>query len=248
MAAEPGLEGEMEADAEAEGLAAGEPGPDGPVGDGPMGDGPMGDGPMGDGPMGEDAAAMAEAGMAIEDAAWATFTDAITSGESIDSAMMAAETVAMDIAGTFGFTWKTCTPGFLRWIASLMTFLGGSAIRINAIPSSRRVKPVSPAGDSRKLPLRVDFDRRLKLEFLGSKITQTLGSWPVASWTNVLGLTDLAGAALSDLRRGKNTRHLLTGLLRQSVFGRLAGYEDVNDAERLSRDPAMRAIVGSHGS
>jgi hypothetical protein len=27
------------------------------------------------------------------------------------------------------------------------------------------------------------------------------------------------------------------------VFGRLAGYEDVNDAERLSRDPAMRAIV-----
>jgi hypothetical protein len=28
------------------------------------------------------------------------------------------------------------------------------------------------------------------------------------------------------------------------VFGRLAGYEDVNDAERLALDPAMRAIVG----
>ena len=26
-------------------------------------------------------------------------------------------------------------------------------------------------------------------------------------------------------------RHPLVGLLRQSVFGRLAGYEDVNDAE-----------------
>ena len=52
---------------------------------------------------------------------------------------------------------------------------------------------------------------------------------------------------MSDLRRGKNTRHLLTGLLRQSVFGRLAGYEDVNDAERLSRDPAMRAIVARKG-
>ena len=36
------------------------------------------------------------------------------------------------------------------------------------------------------------------------------------------------------------SRHLLVGLLRQSVFGRLAGYEDVNDAERLCRDPAMR--------
>jgi hypothetical protein len=31
---------------------------------------------------------------------------------------------------------------------------------------------------------------------------------------------------------------------RQSVFGRLAGYEDVNDADRLGRDPAMRWIVG----
>jgi hypothetical protein len=28
------------------------------------------------------------------------------------------------------------------------------------------------------------------------------------------------------------------------VFGRLAGYEDVNDAERLRRDPAMRWVVG----
>ena len=106
-----------------------------------------------------------------------------------------------------------------------------------------RSNPSHPAGDSRKLPLRVDFDRRLKLEFLGSKITSDAGLLAYRELDDVLGLTDLAGAALSDLRRGKNTRHLLTGLLRQSVFGRLAGYEDVNDAERLSRDPAMRAIV-----
>jgi len=33
-------------------------------------------------------------------------------------------------------------------------------------------------------------------------------------------------------------------LLRQSVFVRLAGYDDVNDAERLRHDPAMRWIVG----
>ena len=52
---------------------------------------------------------------------------------------------------------------------------------------------------------------------------------------------------MSDLRRGKNTRHLLTRRLRQSVFGRLAGYQGVNDAERLSRDPAMRAIVERKG-
>jgi hypothetical protein len=42
-------------------------------------------------------------------------------------------------------------------------------------------------------------------------------------------------------------RSVLTGLLRQSVFGRLAGYEDVNDAERLSQDPVMRTIVDRKG-
>jgi hypothetical protein len=47
----------------------------------------------------------------------------------------------------------------------------------------------------------------------------------------------------SPTRTGKNGRHQLAGLLRQSVFGRLAGYEDVNDAERLCRDPAMRWVV-----
>jgi Transposase DDE domain group 1 len=57
----------------------------------------------------------------------------------------------------------------------------------------------------------------------------------------VRGLTDLAGAVLSECRRAKNTRHLLTGLFRQFVSGRLAGYEDVNDAERLANDPAIRA-------
>jgi hypothetical protein len=54
----------------------------------------------------------------------------------------------------------------------------------------------------------------------------------------------MAGAVLSDNRRGKNTRHFLTSLLRQSVFGLVAGDEDENDAGRLCRDPTMRWIVG----
>ena len=36
----------------------------------------------------------------------------------------------------------------------------------------------------------------------------------------------------------------MTALLRQSIYGRLAGYEDVNDAERFNVDPVMRQIVG----
>ena len=60
----------------------------------------------------------------------------------------------------------------------------------------------------------------------------------------VLGLHDIAGGLLRDTRTGHNRLHSLVGLLRQSVFGRLAGYEDVNDADRLALDPVMRQVVG----
>jgi hypothetical protein len=53
---------------------------------------------------------------------------------------------------------------------------------------------------------------------------------------------------LSDCRRGKNTRHSMLAMLRQAVYGRLAGYEDVNDADRLRVDPAMRRIVGGRAN
>jgi hypothetical protein len=100
-----------------------------------------------------------------------------------------------------------------------------------------------PAGEADDGSLRVDFDRRLKLEFHGTRITSDAGLPAYRELDDALGLTDLVGAALAECRRGKNTRHLLTGLFRQSVFGRLAGYEDVNDADRLAHDPAMRAVV-----
>ena len=61
---------------------------------------------------------------------------------------------------------------------------------------------------------------------------------------DALGLTALAGGLLADSRTGRNGWHGIVSLLRQSVYGRLAGYEDVNDADRLGRDPAMRWIVG----
>ncbi len=90
-------------------------------------------------------------------------------------------------------------------------------------------------------------DRRLKLEFHGSKITSDAGLLAYRELDHALGLTGMGGLILTEARRGKNIRHLVEALFRQSVFGRLAGYEDVNDAERLSLDPAMRTIVGRRG-
>jgi len=100
------------------------------------------------------------------------------------------------------------------------------------------------AGEADHGGLRLDFNRRLLLQFCGFTITSDAGLLAYRELDDTLGLTDTGAGTLADARTGKNGRHRLAGLLRQSVFGRLAGYEDVNDADRLCRDPAMRWVVG----
>lgn len=101
-----------------------------------------------------------------------------------------------------------------------------------------------PAGEEDNGSLRLHFDRRLKLEFHGSKLTSDAGLLAFRELDDALGLTGMVGRVLVDSRTGANSRHGLIAQFRQSVFARLAGYEDVNDADRLGHDPAMRWVVG----
>jgi hypothetical protein len=92
--------------------------------------------------------------------------------------------------------------------------------------------------------LRLLFGRRLRLEFRGAKITTDAGLLAVRELDEMMGLTEMAGDLIVEERTGKNIQHQVSGLLRQSVYARLAGYADTNDHEGLSRDPAMRATIG----
>ena len=105
-----------------------------------------------------------------------------------------------------------------------------------------------PTGESKDGALKLDFDRRLMVQFRGCVVTSDAGLLAYRELDDALGLSAVAGETLADARTGKNGHHALVGLLRQSVFGRLAGYEDVNDAERLRHDPAMRWIVGGRAA
>lgn len=110
--------------------------------------------------------------------------------------------------------------------------------------SKRLALTVNATGEAETGPHQLHFDRSIKLAFQGGSISSDDGLLQHRKLDDALGLTDMPGEMLFDPRTGKNGQHQLGGFLRQSVFSRLAGYEDVNDAERLRPDPVIRQIVG----
>src|ERR1039457_6853425 len=99
-------------------------------------------------------------------------------------------------------------------------------------------------GEAQNQPFQLSFNSSLRADFQGARVTCDGGLLLVCELDERLGLSALVQRHLSDSRRGKNTQLPLIDLLRQSVYSRLAGYEDVNDAERLSQDPTFR-LIGS---
>jgi hypothetical protein len=98
-------------------------------------------------------------------------------------------------------------------------------------------------GEQQNQPFQLSFNPSLKVDFQGSRVTSDGGLVLVRELDERLGFSELIEQHLTDLR-GKNTRLPLADLLRQSVYSRMAGYEDVNDAERLAQDPTFR-LIGS---
>jgi hypothetical protein len=99
-------------------------------------------------------------------------------------------------------------------------------------------------GEKQSPPFQLSFNASLKIDFQGSRVTSDGGLILVRELDEHLGFGELIAQHLTDSRKGRNTQLPLADLLRQSVYSRIAGYEDVNDAERLSQDPTFR-LIGS---
>jgi hypothetical protein len=99
-------------------------------------------------------------------------------------------------------------------------------------------------GEKQNQPFQLSFNASLKVDFQGSRVTSDGGLILVRQLDERLGFGELIEQHLTDSRRGKNTQFPFADLLRQSIYSRVAGYEDLNDAERLSQDPTFR-LIGS---
>ena len=99
-------------------------------------------------------------------------------------------------------------------------------------------------GEKERKPFQLTFNGLLKVDFQGSRVTSDGGLILVRELDERLGLGKLIDEHLSDSRQGLNKKFPLADLLRQSVYSRLAGYEDLNDAVRVSADPTFR-LIGS---
>jgi len=98
-------------------------------------------------------------------------------------------------------------------------------------------------GDATSSPIRLAFNPQLRVEFRGATVTSDAGLLLPRALDERLGLDALIERHLSDLRTGHNLQFSLPDLFRQSIYSRLAGYEDTNDAERLAEDPTFRMLA-----
>ena len=86
--------------------------------------------------------------------------------------------------------------------------------------------------------------RKIAVDFEGGEITSDGGLLLLSQVDRLLGLTRAAGRCLPDDRRRGRCVHGVEPMLRQRVYGLAAGYEDLNDHDRLRHDLLMQTAVG----
>ncbi len=94
-------------------------------------------------------------------------------------------------------------------------------------------------GEIQNQPFHLSFNASLKVDFRDSRVTSDGGLILVRELDERLGFGEWIEQHLTDSRRGEDTQFPFADLLGQSVYSRLAGYEDLNDAQRLSQDPTF---------
>ncbi len=87
----------------------------------------------------------------------------------------------------------------------------------------------------------LSFNPSIRVAFQGSTVTSDGGLVLVRELDERLGFGELVAECLTDTR-ARNAQLPIVDLVRQSVYSRLAGYEDINNAERLAQDRTFRLI------
>ena len=84
--------------------------------------------------------------------------------------------------------------------------------------------------------------RSVEIEVSDAPLTSDAGLLPVRQFDECLGFTRRFADALVDERDSDGVRHSWLSMVRQRVYGMLAGYEDQNDHDTLRHDPVFQLI------
>ena len=101
-----------------------------------------------------------------------------------------------------------------------------------------------PLGESPNSRFSFNFDKKVKLESHGAQLSSNGGLLLYRELDERLNFSQSIADQLFDVRRQRRGLRPLVSLLRQSIYSRLAGYDDVNDADVLRHDPVVRQSVG----
>ena len=88
------------------------------------------------------------------------------------------------------------------------------------------------------------FQPKLVVDFAGGALTTDAGLLLVREFDGQLGLSADVVGRLTDPRDARYITHELEALVRQRLYQIAAGYEDVNDADRLRQDPPFQVVAG----